>query len=723
MRVPSPPPASTMAGNHYQPAAPQYDMRQPYPDPSSNSYMPHQPHHPPVGDEWSDDDDNEDDMVHNQDEIVMDWKDLPPEERPGYVPPGHHRPSQPGYTQAQHAEIKYAPALTPQFTNYAVAPQAQNVTRPEQPRRSYSDRSDGSFKYRSSGAHSSPDKKIKYTSKPIAHHSSISEGSHGSHGYQASPFPVNAPPLPIPPPMMPPPQGFPPYEGHGGLPYPPNHMPGMSDISGIPGMPGHMDYANIKEVAPRDSPPHKHRDSKSHKHRDSLHRDSRDSMSHDPRNSFSHLPPPPPLGPPHHSLGDSLGMPPMPGGFDRAPSPGLPGRMDRLSVNTNGAHVRAVSPGQAPPASPLLEAYRGTYQEMPSPLLMPRYDDDLDDLPPLTQYDSKRSTKSHRDRRSDSDSDSEKKSSRKHRSSVSSMTRPSTKSSKDSKSSKSVKIKSYSHTDEKPVREPSIREPTSSSRRVTMYDAQRDAKTISEALSHSRPQMQPLADILPTLSHDQLMELRAAYKKVIKIQGRGINIAKHIKLKTTGAFGKLAYVLALGRWESEGYWANYWYQSNSARRELLIEALMGRTNQEIKLIKADFQDKRYNDSLTRCMEKELKADKFRTAVLLALEERRQEEHDVWPMEYRNRDVDALYEALRRREGGETAILQIVVSRSDAHLREVLRTYERKYGSNFAREALKKSNNLVVSSRSGTRSFKDLSNLADSWLRVRLSHTS
>ncbi|KAF2103968.1 Annexin [Rhizodiscina lignyota] len=464
----------------------------------------------------------------------MDWNDLPPHERPGYVPPEKEKPSKAPYREAQHAGVKYAPALTPQFTS----------------------------------------------GKP-----------HASQAPQASH-------MPPPPPL-------------GGL-----HMPPLPPL-GAP-----------------------------------------------------HGAPPPPLGPNRLSVG---GRGPE---FDRAPSPGLPGRMDRLSVNTNGAHVRTVTPGQAPPASPLLEAYQGAYQSMPSPLLMPHFDDDLDDLPPLSQYDSRSSKKSRRDLRSDSDSGSDKKASRKHRSST-------------SKPSKTVKIKSYSHTDAKPAKEPS-----GTKRRVTLYDAEKDAKTIAEALNHSRPDNQPLIEILPTLSHDQLMELRSAYKKVIKVQGRGINIAKHIKLKTSGAVGKLMYVLALGRWESEGYWANYWYQSNSARRELLIEALMGRTNGEIKLIKADFQDKRYGDSLTKCMEKELKADKFRTAVLLALEERRQEEADVWPLEYRNRDVDDLYEALRRREGGETAILQIVIGRSDAHLRQVLRTYERKYQSNFAKDALKKSNNLV-----------------------------
>lgn len=192
-----------------------------------------------------------------------------------------------------------------------------------------------------------------------------------------------------------------------------------------------------------------------------------------------------------------------------------------------------------------------------------------------------------------------------------------------------------------------------------------------------------------------MLELRTEYKRHCKVQGRGINIAKHIKLKTSGNFGKIAYVTALGKYEGEGYWANYWYQSNSARRELLIEALMGRQNHEIRAICESFKDKRYSDSLVKCMDKELKADKFRKAVLMALEGKRQEESDVWPVEYRNRDVDTLYKALKSREGGESAILGIVVMRSDAHLRECLRTYERKYQGSFARDCLRKSNNLVV----------------------------
>ncbi|KAJ9641400.1 hypothetical protein H2199_005370 [Coniosporium tulheliwenetii] len=286
---------------------------------------------------------------------------------------------------------------------------------------------------------------------------------------------------------------------------------------------------------------------------------------------------------------------------------------------------------------PLLEAYHGTYQSispMPSPMMLP-HDDELDMLPQLSPQLSGPSFEAGGRRRH-----------RAHSSASSQLVGP---------------LAEMDGQKEK--------------RRVKLYPAEDDARDIADALGRrSGVDNQLLIDILPTLSHDQILELRTEYKRVAKVQGRGINITKHIKLKTSGNFGKICYVTALGRWESEGYWANYWYQSQSSKRELLIEALMGRSNRDIRAIKQAFSDKRYGDSLARCMDAELKRDKFRTAVLTVLDEARQEEYDVWPIEYRNRDI--------------------VITRSDAHLREVLRTFERKYHVNFARQALKKSNNLV-----------------------------
>lgn len=318
--------------------------------------------------------------------------------------------------------------------------------------------------------------------------------------------------------------------------------------------------------------------------------------------------------------------------------------MDRLSVSGDRPDLSNLGGpgGNIPPPSPLLEAYHGTYQQLsPMPSAVRFADDsDLDDLPPLSPAQAPRNDK---------------------------------------------------------LAQASAAAKKSQSRRVVIYDPEADAATLASTLNSRKPSADPICDVLPPLTHDQILSLRKEYKKQVKVQGKGINLSKHLKLKFGGSnFGKAAHVTSLGRWESEGHWANFWYQSHSSRRELLIESLMGRANADIREIKDAFRDKRYADSLTRCMDKELKMDKFRAAVLMVLEERRQEEQDVYPPEYVDRDVDVLSKSIRAPQGGESAMLEIVVRRSDAHLREVLRAYQNLYGENFARAALQKSGNLVVS---------------------------
>jgi len=232
--------------------------------------------------------------------------------------------------------------------------------------------------------------------------------------------------------------------------------------------------------------------------------------------------------------------------------------------------------------------------------------------------------------------------------------------------------------------------------RIGIYDPIHDVEALASALEQRVSDLQVFTDILPPLSHEQVLKLRDAYKLRVRVQGKGINLAEHIKLKVSGNFGKICYVTALGRWGSEAYWANYWYQSGSSPRRLLIEALIGRKNHEIREIKAAFRDKRYGDSLETYLERELKADKFRAALLMVLGDVRQEETDVWPYMSIENDTDILHNALNTSQGGETAILNVVLKRSDTHLREVLRQYETRYNDSFARAALEKSNIIVVS---------------------------
>ncbi|RWA05622.1 hypothetical protein EKO27_g9490 [Xylaria grammica] len=325
-------------------------------------------------------------------------------------------------------------------------------------------------------------------------------------------------------------------------------------------------------------------------------------------------------------------------------------RMSSLSVNTghHSASLSYSSSSGAPPASPLLESYHGTYQQsspMPSPLLLASHSprtSGIDVIEPLSPGLS--------------DGDSGEKKTR---------------------------------------------------RRARFYDPEDDAEHLSQALKgeHRAPKTETLIEILPGLTHEQVMELRSQYKKLVKIgpDKRGVNIAKHIRLRLKDedpVLMKACYATALGKWESDAYWANFWYQGDKTRRELLIESLMGRTNDEIRHIKDAFSDKKYKDSLVQCMKMELKEDKFKKAVLLVLEERRMEDRDAYgrplPLDRRlvEDDVEALYKAVRAEKGGESAMIQIVLLRSDGHLREVLKLYERVCSSNFARDALQKSGNLV-----------------------------
>ncbi|RGP67462.1 hypothetical protein FLONG3_8510 [Fusarium longipes] len=335
---------------------------------------------------------------------------------------------------------------------------------------------------------------------------------------------------------------------------------------------------------------------------------------------------------------------------DRSPKPPTE-RMSGLSINT-GLTVGGLTAGGLAgaslanaPASPMLESYYGTYQDcspMPSPLLLAAKSSDdnraLEALSPLG---------------SDNEDDSRRR-----------------------------------------------------SRRARFHDPEDITTQLAQALKGSRkPDTEPLIEILPSLTHDQVMKLRTDYKAIVKTgsERKGVNIAKHIRSRLKDEdplLMKACYSVALGMWESEAYWANFWYQGDKTRRELLIESLMGRTNAEIRYIKDAFTDKKYDNSLTKCMKEELKEDKFKKAVLLVLEERRMEEYDHYgrllPIDYAlvDQDVADLRRSIKSERGGETAMINIIVLRSDSHLRAILQEYERQYRANFARDALKKSGNLV-----------------------------
>lgn len=620
-------------------------------------------------------------MPYPGDDFTMgDYKDFPPEERPGYVPPRARFPSMPldddddlAYGDSSPATNRHARHASysnpyPQESPFPSMPSDPSSYR-------YNPQQSKQVDHRSSGhnyQYAPAPEKITYTAKP---QTGLSSKDQRRRDYSPDEYRDGAHVVDMTPKDQRPgthQRGYSQEDYHNGA-----YARDRKSKDERPGAPprgySESEYRNGANVV--DMTPGHDRDRKSKDDRpgapprgysESEYRNGANLVDmtpgHDRRDRTTSI-----------SKGSRLSISTPSSGMPPPPSPGLGAKMGMLAVGGAAAGLHGHGGGGGmPPPSPLLEAYHGTWQSIsPMPLAIRPDDDDLSDLEPLdgppSRHSGKKNDKLERDAKSAKDKDKDKKDDKK---------------------------------------------------RVKLYDPESDAKTIASALKHSKIDADKLIDVLPGLSHDQIWEVRKEYKKQVKIQGKGINLPKHLKMKVTGNFGKAVYVTTLGRWESEGYWANFWYQSHGSRRELLIESLMGRTNSEMGYIKDDFKDKRYSDSLVKCMEKELKMDKFRTAVLMALEARRQDEQDVYPQEYRNRDVDTLHRALTAKQGGETAMLEVIIRRSDAHLREVLRTYERMHNENFARAALRKSNNLVVRTNCHPSSTK--TNILH---RARSLHTS
>lgn len=407
-----------------------------------------------------------------------------------------------------------------------------------------------------------------------------------------------------------------------------------SDALGVNHGHGHGSSSRTRSRSP--APGHRDRDRDRDRDRERKSHSHRDSLTADPRGSSASI------------VTVEPGEVPRKSAMKRSSSPQPPvNRMSSLSVSNaypSGAGGLSVS---AAPASPLLESYHGTYQQsspMPSPLLIP--------------------TNFH---------------------------------------SGGAQVMDVS-----PIGSEDERSGKRRSRRARFADPQDDAQRLADALKGSKPpRTEPLIEILPGMTHEQIMDLRAEYKRLVKTgpERKGVNVAKHVRVRLKDedpSLMKACYATALGRWESEAYWSSFWYQGDKTRRELLIESLMGRSNDEIHEIKDSFTDKKYGDSLTRCMKQELKEDKFKKAILMVLDEQRMEDFDRHghPLELDydliRSDVHTLHKAAKAEKGGESAMIAIVVMRSDSHLREILRVYSEEHRANFARDALKKSGNLVVS---------------------------
>ncbi|CAH0058636.1 unnamed protein product [Clonostachys solani] len=257
-----------------------------------------------------------------------------------------------------------------------------------------------------------------------------------------------------------------------------------------------------------------------------------------------------------------------------------------------------------------------------------------------------------------------------------------------------------------PYVDPMAKEPRGTPEGNILIDVTSVARTLAQTLKGlGAVDTRALIQDLALLTHAEIMSLREEYKSLVKVgpERKGVNVAKHIRVRLKNDSPTLmesCYAVALGKWESEAYWCNIYHHSTEIRRELLIESLMGRTNEEIRLIKDAFSDKKYDNSLQKCLNSELEENKFKKALLLVLEERQMEGFDSngQPLPIDNeraaKDVEDLRRAIKSEKGGESRLIEILVQGSATYLQELLELYRNQYSSNLAREILQKCGNLV-----------------------------
>lgn len=234
------------------------------------------------------------------------------------------------------------------------------------------------------------------------------------------------------------------------------------------------------------------------------------------------------------------------------------------------------------------------------------------------------------------------------------------------------------------------------------YDPNDHAQILYKALKGKVADVGAILKVIPFLSGDQMVDLRAEYKKVHPLGN--VNLAKHLKAQLSGKVQLAAYVTALGPYESESYWSILANQKPNFRHALLIESIMGREVDDIIDIKQSYRDSKNDHNFEKAIKKELAADKatgekFKDLVLLQLDTTTRGLHmNEWDKVYLDKvrdDAEDLHDALAKDKVDSFFVGKIVITRSTTHLRELLRMYKKLFdGQDLARLIAEKLNGLI-----------------------------
>ena len=244
--------------------------------------------------------------------------------------------------------------------------------------------------------------------------------------------------------------------------------------------------------------------------------------------------------------------------------------------------------------------------------------------------------------------------------------------------------------------------PILSARRVN-FDAHAAAEDCSRCLSSGKPDLAVLVELLPRLSHENILALKRSYKALNADPQLTPDLSTEIQRSIANKLGKICYATSLGRWGSEVHWIRVWYQNKDSQwgealRILLVEAVLSRTAPELEAIMAAFSDKLYKNDLIRCLERELEGHGLSSLILAALR--------VPPSHQAPKPSDPvavavqlhdLFDTIDDRETRESTLIELLTRGPDSFVSEVIHEYQREYQEPLSIAMHKAVSPIVVSS--------------------------
>lgn len=213
-----------------------------------------------------------------------------------------------------------------------------------------------------------------------------------------------------------------------------------------------------------------------------------------------------------------------------------------------------------------------------------------------------------------------------------------------------------------------------------VFDPEKVAKRISIALhSGSSPDTGTLTEILPTLTHDQIMAVRNEYAKLMDGDSKAdstslaMRIAGGLHEDVDPGLRAACFVTALGRWESECYWAGNQYPAEREGHFLLMEALLGRRNVEIDAIKEAFANEKYDDDLLKFLNDRLEEDDLKYAIWVRLTNERIGDTNEVDESLVKQDVQLMKSAGNPVHA--RMLLDIFTIQSDTYIRHMLEEFD------------------------------------------------